>query len=113
MLIISALISLLIHSLRFLYPDSGSTNNFLLVEQYFSRNGIDFLVMTSANLSSEPICSKKDEIISGLQPIIDYILDYDRDIVMKLDDSVVMGFYRRGRRRRFSGPRKAPLITTN
>ncbi len=47
------------------------------------------IVATSANLSGEPIIRFKDEIISKLSGVVDFILDFDRDIINACDDSVV------------------------
>ena len=47
------------------------------------------LVMTSANVSEEPICRDNDEASRRLEGIADAILFHDRDIAMRCDDSVV------------------------
>ncbi len=47
------------------------------------------IVATSANLSNEPIICSKDELLDKLGTVIDYVLDYDRDIINACDDSVV------------------------
>ena len=47
------------------------------------------LVMTSANISDEPICRDNDEAKRRLSGIADAILLHDRDIAMRCDDSVV------------------------
>ena len=54
---------------------------------------IDFpLVMTSGNISEEPIASKNSEATGKLSEICDYFLIHDRDIYSKYDDSVIKIF---------------------
>ncbi len=53
-------------------------------------DGIKALVMTSANLSDEPICIDNREAMLRLEKIADYFLLHNRDIVVRLDDSVTM-----------------------
>ncbi len=48
------------------------------------------LVMTSGNLSEEPIAQKNSEALMRLGGIADYFLWHDRDIYVTYDDSVVM-----------------------
>ena len=51
--------------------------------------GFDALVMTSANLSEEPICIDNDEAFQRLSGIADHYLVHDRDIVLRSDDSIL------------------------
>jgi hydrogenase maturation protein HypF len=48
------------------------------------------LVMTSGNLSEEPIAKDNDEALSRLVAIADYFLLHNRDIFARYDDSVSM-----------------------
>lgn len=50
------------------------------------------LVMTSGNMSSEPICFKDDEALAELGEIADYFLVNNRDIHIRTDDSVTRTF---------------------
>jgi len=47
------------------------------------------LVMTSGNLSDEPQCVENQDAIERLGPLADCLLLHDRDIVNRVDDSVV------------------------
>jgi len=48
------------------------------------------LVMTSGNISEEPICKDNDEAVRRLSGIADYFLVHNRDIYARYDDSVTI-----------------------
>lgn len=50
---------------------------------------LNVLIMTSANISKEPIIYENDKALSELSSIVDYYLIHDRDINLSVDDSVV------------------------
>ncbi len=47
------------------------------------------IVATSANLKGEPIITSKDEIIEKLSNVVDFVLDFNRDILNASDDTVI------------------------
>jgi len=51
--------------------------------------GFDALVMTSGNLSEEPIAIDNDDAFNRLGGIADYFLIHNRDIYLRSDDSIV------------------------
>lgn len=56
---------------------------------YLILEKIPALVMTSANLSDAPITSGNNEVIRLIKPVVDRFLVHNRDIRMKIDDSVI------------------------
>jgi len=58
--------------------------HYLLLE-----HGFDALVMTSGNLSEEPIAIDNDDAFNRLSKIADYFLIHNRDIFLRSDDSIV------------------------
>ena len=57
----------------------------------------DALVMTSGNISEEPIVTSNAEAIDRLSAVADLFVSHDRDIFMRSDDSVVRVFADRPR----------------
>jgi hydrogenase maturation protein HypF len=52
----------------------------------------DALVMTSGNMSEEPIVSRNEEAITRLTQLCDFLLLHNRDIQTRVDDSVIRAF---------------------
>ncbi|MFA6498423.1 MAG: carbamoyltransferase HypF [Desulfurivibrionaceae bacterium] len=76
------------------------------------QGSVRALVMTSANLSEEPICIENDEAIHRLNGIADCYLVHDRPIHLPCDDSVVVlqaGMIRQVRRSRGFAPKPIGL----
>lgn len=61
------------------------------------QDGLEILVMTSGNLSEEPIIAANEEALDRLSPLVDGFVLHDREIFMRVDDSVVRAF--RGKER--------------
>lgn len=55
----------------------------------FAAGTFDYLVMTSGNLSEEPIAIDNHEAVQRLGSLADYLLVHNRDILCRCDDSVV------------------------
>jgi hydrogenase maturation protein HypF len=55
----------------------------------FSSGPFTALVMTSGNLSEEPIAIANDEAVERLRDLADYFLVHNREIMLRSDDSVV------------------------
>lgn len=71
----------------------------------------EFLVMTSGNKSGEPLCIGNGEALEQLKDIADFFLLHDREIVTRVDDSVVrMSNGRLQIIRRARGYAPAPVI---
>jgi len=58
--------------------------------QLFSLLSTDAVVLTSGNISDEPVCISDTGAIDQLSGIADAILSYNREIYNRADDSVVM-----------------------
>lgn len=73
--------------LGFMLPYSG-LHYLLFKSQNNGRKISKVLVMTSGNVSDEPIAYENKEAIKRLWKIADYFLLHNRDIYIRLDDSV-------------------------
>ncbi|KOX20122.1 hydrogenase maturation protein HypF [Saccharothrix sp. NRRL B-16348] len=51
--------------------------------------GLDALVMTSGNISGYPIVHRNEDALAQLHQVADLILYHDRDIEVRVDDSIV------------------------
>ena len=71
-----------LHYLLFFHPIGASGSAVTMAH-------FQALVMTSGNLSEEPIVRDNDEALQKLSDIADGFLLHDRDIFMRVDDSVV------------------------
>jgi len=78
-----------LHYLLFYHPVDSSS---ILQSSALSAN-FDALVMTSGNISEEPIVIDNSEAIEKLSGIADAFLIHNRDIFMRVDDSVVRLIY--------------------
>lgn len=56
---------------------------------FFADGRLKSLIMTSANLSEEPIAIDNQEALGRLKGIADFFLFHDRDILQRCDDSVL------------------------
>ncbi len=69
-----------LHHLLFTYPIASGNP--------VGKSHFRALVMTSGNLSEEPIVRDNDEAVKKLSGMVDGFLFHDRDIFMRVDDSV-------------------------
>jgi hydrogenase maturation protein HypF len=76
-----------------LAPDGNHLGLFLpytpLHHLLVGDNGLPALVMTSANLSEEPIAIDNHEAIARLKGVADFFLLHNREILLRCDDSVM------------------------
>jgi hydrogenase maturation protein HypF len=48
-----------------------------------------FLIMTSGNVHGKPMCTSLGEVFSRLSGIVDYVVEHERPIAHRVDDSVI------------------------
>ena len=78
------------------------------------KQGFAALVMTSGNLSEEPIAIDNDDAFNRLSSIADYFLIHNRDIYLRSDDSIVRNTAGAGRfLRRSRGFVPIPIFLKN
>jgi len=58
---------------------------------WYRKSQMHFLVMTSANVSGDPLVYENDEAVKQLSGIADAFLTHNRDIHIRCDDSVIHG----------------------
>lgn len=80
-----------LHYLLFYHPIDGSISvgQASRLSREMTRPHFHALVMTSGNLSEEPIVRDNNEAIKKLSGIVDAFLFHNRDIFIRVDDSVV------------------------
>ncbi len=75
-------------------PDTNTIGIMLpsspLHELLFYNNKLEVLVMTSGNNHANPIAISNREAVDKLNTIADYFLFHNRDILIRVDDSVIM-----------------------
>ncbi|MDY0180850.1 carbamoyltransferase HypF [Aliarcobacter skirrowii] len=62
----------------------NSALHYLLFENLFNP-----IIATSANLKGEPIITTKEDIFLKLANLVDFVLDYNREILNSCDDSIL------------------------
>jgi hydrogenase maturation protein HypF len=55
----------------------------------FEKTGLPAVVLTSGNMTDEPVIIGNDEALATLGPVTDAVITYNRDICNRNDDSVV------------------------
>ncbi len=78
-----------LHYLLFYYPTDYEAEN-CQYENIIPH--FEALVMTSGNISEEPIITKNEEALEKLENVADAFLVHNREIFMRVDDSVVKEF---------------------
>ena len=68
--------------------DLGIMLPYTPLHQLLLAGPLSALVMTSANRTDEPICTRNDEALERLSGIADLFLVHDREILVRCDDSV-------------------------
>ncbi len=78
------------------------------------KNAPEALVMTSGNSSNEPICINNQDALQRLRDLADFFLLHNRDIVTRVDDSVVRVMNNKPHLlRRARGYTPSPIVLTS
>jgi hydrogenase maturation protein HypF len=92
-------------------PSTEDTEKFQNILDEDDGSGLAALVMTSGNISEEPIAIDNTEAVERLRGLADYFLVHNRDILLRADDSVVRVAAGRARQvRRSRGYVPAPIF---
>ena len=73
-------------------PRIGIMLAYTPLHQTLFQDGIKALIMTSGNISSEPVCFRNEEAQVKLANIADHFITHNRDIYFRNDDSVFQCF---------------------
>ncbi|MEZ0290680.1 MAG: Sua5/YciO/YrdC/YwlC family protein, partial [Sulfolobales archaeon] len=47
------------------------------------------LIMTGGNIHGRPMCTDLSRVLSELRDVVDYVVEHERDIIHRVDDSVI------------------------
>ncbi len=86
---------------------------FYFLKKVLPKGSIPALIMTSANISEEPICITNEDAKERLNGITDFYLFHNRDILIRSDDTVgimINGKFRMIRRSRGYVPKRIKLL---
>lgn len=86
---------------------------FYFLKKLLPEKSVPALIMTSANISEEPICITNEDAGERLNGITDFYLFHNRDILIRSDDSVgimINGKFRMIRRSRGYVPKRIKLL---
>jgi hydrogenase maturation protein HypF len=93
------------------FPSTDDTERFENIREEADGSGLTALVMTSGNISEEPIAIDNAEAVERLRGLADYFLVHNREILLRADDSVMRVAGGRARQvRRSRGYVPAPIF---
>jgi hydrogenase maturation protein HypF len=80
------------YEIAFGLPHFGVMLPYTPLHHLLLGGGADCLIMTSGNMSDEPIVTDNKEAVAVLSPIADRVLTHNREIFMRVDDSIARNF---------------------